>query len=451
MIVGEAARTHHLLRRAAFGCRPTEWKHWASLGEHGTIKALIDYDNIPVKIPDLATDSMGGLVAPNDTDSLKRYWLLRFTDTTRPLEEVMTLFWHGHFATSDYKVQNPSIEYRQNQLFRKHGMGNFRQLLGEIARDPAMLIWLDGINSTKKAPNENFSRELLELFTMGVNSGYTEHDVKEGAKAFTGWTYDYDRFKTKFNPKNFSDTPKEYLGNKGNFNLDQTLDIVASHPNTAKFISQKLFEFFVHDNPPPDEIERLCKIYFANQYSIRELVRGVLTSQHFFSDEALYSRIKSPVQYIVMTVKSLDIPYSWISDMQQYSDNMGQQLFNPPNVKGWKPGRNWINTNTMTARLNFAKHAVDQWRYRGLAKDRIGAGLAMSHIKAESSFRTADNAIEDVWDWLLPSMPLGPDTRQLLRDYMHANGPKKPTAEHYWNRSYGLVELILSTPEYQLA
>jgi len=451
MITGESARIKHLLRRAAFGCRSAEWAHWASLGERVALDTLLDYESVFNSIPELATDSFGGLVAPNDTDSLKRYWLFRFCETTRPLEEVMTLFWHDHFATSDYKVQNPSIEYRQNKLLRKNAMGNFRQMLGEIAVDPAMLVWLDGNNSTKKAPNENFSRELLELFTMGVDGGYTEHDVKEGAKAFTGWSYDYDKFKVNFNAKNYNEEAKEYLGKKGSFTLEQSLDIVAAHPSTARFISKKLFEFFVHDAPPPEELDRLSAIYFDTHYNIRELVRGVLSSPHFYSDEALYSRVKSPVQYCVMMVKALDIPYTWIGDMQGYADNMGQQLYNPPNVKGWKPGRNWINTNTMTARLNFAKHAVDQMRYRNLAKDRVTGGLAMSHITADKSFKTADTAIDDVWDWLMPSMKIDPGTRQVLKDYMHDGAPKKLNPDFYWNRAAGLIELIMTCPEYQLA
>jgi len=161
--------------------------------------------------------------------------------------------------------------------------------------------------------------------------------------------------------------------------------------------------------------------------------------------------VKWPVQFSVMLVKTLDVPYTWIQDMQGYTDNMGQQLFNPPNVKGWKTGRNWINTNTMTARLNFAKHSVDQLRYRQLVKDRVTAGLAMSHIKADSSFKTADSAIDDVWDWLLPSVKMQPETRQQLKDYMHTNAPKKPTQSFYWDRASGLVELIVTSPEYQLA
>src|SRR5580693_295471 len=144
MIAGESARIKHLLRRTAFGYRTTEWDHWAGLGEHGAVKALVDYESTPCHIPELTTDSYGGLVAPNDTDSLKRYWLFRMCETTRPLEETMTLFWHGHFATSDYKIQNPSLEWRQNQLFRKHAMGSFRDMIGAVATDPAMLFWLDG-------------------------------------------------------------------------------------------------------------------------------------------------------------------------------------------------------------------------------------------------------------------------------------------------------------------
>lgn len=451
MLAGEDARLSHLLRRAAFGCKAQEWKHWSSLGVKGTLKALLDYDSIPDKIPELPMDPMGGLVISNDRGSLERYWLYRFTDGSRPMEEVMTLFWHGHFATSDYKVQNPSIEYRQNRLFRKHALGNFREMLGEIATDPAMLVWLDGNNSTRRAPNENFSRELLELFTMGVHGGYSEHDVKEGAKAFTGWNYNSDRFQTSFNAKNFNDGPKEYLGHKGTFNLGESLDIVAAHPSTAKFISQKLYEYFVCDNPPQEELDRLSAIYFKSGYSIKEVVRGVLTSPHFYSDEAVYSRIKAPVQFAVALIKTLDVPYTWIQDMQRYTENMGQQLYNPPNVKGWRTGQNWINTNTMTARLNFARHSVDQLRYRGLVKDRVTAGLAMSHINAEESYRTADTAVRDTWDWLLPSMPMTADMHAVLMDYMYTGAPKKPDTNFYWNKAAGLVELIVTTPEYQLA
>jgi len=451
MIVGEAARIKHLLRRTAFGYRTADWKHWSDLGEKGALKALVDYDSIPTHIPELTTDSYGGLVAPNDTDSLKRYWLYRFAETPRPLEETMTLFWHGHFATSDYKVQNPSMEWRQNRLFRKHAMGSFRDMIGAVATDPAMLVWLDGNNSTKKAPNENFSRELLELFSMGVDGGYSETDVKEGAKCFTGWSYDDDRSKLTFHPDRYNGDSKNYLGSKGELDMEQVLNIVAAHPSTAKFLSKKLFEFFVHDNPPPEELDRLCAVYFKSKYNIRELVRAILTSPHFYSQEALYSRVKMPVQYTVMAVKTLDIPYKWISDMQSYADNMGQELFNPPNVKGWKMGNSWINTNTLTSRLNFATHVVDQLRYRGLVKDTVKAGLASNGLNADAVFSKPYMAVEEVWNWLIPSAPIPDDTRKFIEAYMRSNEPKNPDLNFYWNRAPGLVELIMTCPEYQLA
>lgn len=451
MIAGEEARIKHLLRRTAFGYRTSELQHWADLGEKKALATLIDYDKIPQNIPDLATDSYGGLVAPNDTDSLKRYWLYRFCVTNRPLEETMILFWHGHFATSDYKVQNPSMEWRQHKLFRKNAMGNFRQMLGEIATDPAMLVWLDGNNSTKKAPNENFGRELLELFTMGVDGGYTEHDVKEGAKCYTGWSYDDDRSRLTFHADRYNDGTKTYLGKTGDFDLSSALDIVAQQPATARFISKKLFEFFVHDNPPPEELDRLAKIYFKSNYSIRELVRGVLTSPRFMSGEALYSRVKSPVQLTVMAVKTLDIPYKWINDMQSYADNMGQQLFNPPNVKGWKMGRSWINTNSMTARLNFCKHAVDQLRYRGMVRDHVTSALALNKVDADAAFSVPEAAIDAVWEWLIPTTVMPDETRKAMAAYMLAKAPKKPDRNFYWNRAAGLVELIMTCPEYQMA
>lgn len=451
MIAGETARLKHLLRRTAFGYRTSEWEHWAGLGEHKALQTLVDYDAIPQNVPDLATDSYGGLVAPNDTDSLKRYWLYRFSVSHRPLEETMTLFWHGHFATSDYKVQNPNMEWRQNKLLRKHAMGNFRELLGEIATDPAMLVWLDGNDSSKKAPNENFSRELMELFALGVDGGYTEQDVKQGAKCYTGWSYNEDRNQLTFHGDRFNDEDKHYLAKSGDFDMSTALDIVAAHPATGPFICKKLFEFFVYDDPPADELKRLAGIYYKSNYKIREIVRAILTSPHFYSEKALYSRVKTPVQYTVMMVKTLDIPNKWINDMQNFCDSMGQRLFDPPNVKGWKMGRTWINTNSMTARLNFGTHAVNQLRYRGMVKQTVSDALALDRIDPDHAFGVPDEAVEAVWNWLLPSMPLKDDTRRLLVEYMLADGPKNPDSNYFWNRASGLVELVMTCPEYEMA
>jgi uncharacterized protein (DUF1800 family) len=286
---------------------------------------------------------------------------------------------------------------------------------------------------------------------MGIDGGYTEHDVKEGAKAYTGWTYNGDRSEVSFRPKDFNDGPKQYLGHEGSFDMDKALDIVAAHPSTGKFISKKLFEFFAFDDPPPEEVTRLSAIYFGTHYSIREVVRGILTSPLFYSEKALYSRVKSPVQYAVMMCKTLDLPYQWINDMQNFTENMGQQLLNPPNVKGWKPGRNWINTNTMTARLNFATHAVDQLRYRGLVRGHVTTALTTYDRDADKAFSDPLTAVEAIWNWLLPDTILSEQNQSTLVAYMKATQPKNPTKDHYWNRAAGLVELVMTCPEYQLA
>jgi uncharacterized protein (DUF1800 family) len=451
MIAGESSRLQHLLRRTAFGYRTREWREWVQLGHKEAINKLVDYDALPETIAALPVDSQGNLVTADDPYALRRYWLLRILETSRPLEETMTVFWHGHFATSDYKVQNGNVEWRQIQTFRKYAMGNFRELIGAIAVDPSMLIWLDGNNSKKAAPNENFSRELLELFTMGVDGGYTEHDVKEGAKAYTGWTFDADRSQVSFRRNDFNDGDKTYLGHEGKWDIDHALDIVAAHPSTGRFISKKLFEFFAYDDPPKEELDRLSAVYFQSNYSIRELVRAVLMSTEFYSDKALYSRIKSPVQYAVMMCKTLDLPYQWINDMQNFTENMGQQLLNPPNVKGWKQGRSWINTNTMTARLNFATHVVDQLRYRGLMRGHITTALTAFNRDADKAFSQADTAVEAVWQWLLPDALMSEANQSTLVGYMNASAPKAPNSDYFWSRATGLVELVMTCPEYQLA
>jgi uncharacterized protein (DUF1800 family) len=412
---------------------------------------LVDYESLPQTVAPLPSDDYGNIVSGGYREALQQYWLFRICETARPLEETMTLFWHGHFATSDYKVQNDNMMWRQNETLRKHAMGSFRDLLGVIAIDPAMLVWLDGNGSKKNAPNENFSREVLELFPMGVDGGYSEVDIKQGAKSFTGWSYDDDANKINFAPRNWDPADKHYLGTVGPWDLDQTLDIIAKHPSTARFISKKLFEFFVFDNPPKEELDRLSAVYFKTHYSIRELVRAVLTSPHFYSDQALYSRVKSPVQFAVSTVKLLDLPNKWISNLNDHTNRMGQELLNPPNVKGWRGGESWMNTNTIVARMNFATDAVNAIRYRGLMRNRITDAFQAHGWDPEKAFGDPDTAVQAIWDWMLPSTTLSEPTRRSLVAYLKTGAPKQPNADYYWERAFGLVNLLITSPEFQNA
>ena len=229
----------HLLRRAGFGARPDEWAAYAKLGVAGTTDRLLHPEAVPDHLAEVMQDIGADYIDFTDMGSVSKWWMYRMLHTQRPLEEKMTLFWHGHFATANYKVDNPRWMWQQNQTFRTHALGNFRQMLLAVTRDPAMLVWLDGVDNRKGHPNENYGRELQELFTMGVGSGYTEKDVQEAARAFTGWGVDRDANSAVFSPDRHDDGVKTYLGETGNFTGDDVIDIIVRQPATARFLSHQ--------------------------------------------------------------------------------------------------------------------------------------------------------------------------------------------------------------------
>jgi uncharacterized protein (DUF1800 family) len=288
--------------------------------------------------------------SPGETVNLVWWWVNRMIETPRPLEEKMTLFWHNHFATAIYKVRSSYLMFKQNQLLRTKGMGNFRDLLMAITEDPAMLIWLDGARSNKNAPNENYGREIMEVFTMGVGN-YTEDDVKAAARAFTG--YQIDRSGNSFfNPNKHDNGTKTFLGQTGNFGPQDIVNTLASHPATAKSISRKLFTYFAYDNPSDDTVDRIANVYTATNGNIRAVVEAILNSDEFWSNQAYLSLVKSPVDYVTTALRSLGAtvnPKAAVATL----NNMGQLPFDPPNVFGWPDGAAWINTSTMLDRYNF--------------------------------------------------------------------------------------------------
>jgi uncharacterized protein (DUF1800 family) len=268
----------------------------------------------------------------------------------RPLEERMTLFWHNHFATAIYKVRSPFLMYKQNQLLRNNAMGNFQDLLMGITEDPAMLIWLDGARNRKAAPNENYGREIMEVFTMGVGN-YTEDDVKTAARAFTGYGIDKSG-NSYFNPNQHDDGTKTFLGQTGNFGPEDIVSILASHPATAKAISQKLFSFFAYENPSNDTIARLADVYTKSNGNIEQVVSAILNSDEFWSAQSHLGQVKSPVDYVATAMRSLGATVNPKAIVYTLN-NMGQLPFDPPSVFGWPSGTAWINTSTIIDRFNF--------------------------------------------------------------------------------------------------
>lgn len=308
---------------------------------------------------------------------LKTWWMREMIESPAPLEERMTLFWHNHFATSQQKVVSSQAMWRQHQLLRTHALGNFRTLLHAVAKDPAMLVYLDGANSRKEAPNENFAREVMELFTLGEASKggqYSEQDIKEAARAFTGWSVERDDFSFKFRPAFHDAGSKTLLGRSGNLDGDAALDILLEQPAAARFIVGKLWKEFV--SPLPNEaneadkaqLERIAQRFRQSGYDISTALRDLLLTDTFWAESNRGSLIKSPVDLVVGTVRQFDFSYTDVMPFALKTAQLGQNLLVPPNVKGW-PGQNdWINATTLLERKRFTEQLFRAVELKGESK-----------------------------------------------------------------------------------
>ncbi|MBM2809875.1 MAG: hypothetical protein HW416_634 [Chloroflexi bacterium] len=304
-IMTERRRIAHLLRRAGFGGSPEEIDRYLALGFNAAVDRLVDYGNVSNDAVEAQVAAMEASLNLTRLPSEQGIWLFRILNTARPLEEKMTLFWHNHFATANSKVGRPEAMYAQNIFLRANAMGSFRDLLAGISRDPAMIRWLDGNTNRKASPNENYARELMELFTMGVDT-YTQNDVKEAARAFTGWFYDRN-LGFVFNRNQHDSGQKTFLGRTGPWDGDDILNIILERHVTAEFMARKVFVFFVHDHPTSAAVSRLADGFRTSGYNVRELMRSVLKSPEFSSAEAHHAVVKSPVDFLVGSMKSLGI------------------------------------------------------------------------------------------------------------------------------------------------
>ncbi len=292
-----------------------------------------------------------------DLERLKIWWLRTMHDTHRPLQEKMTLFWHGHFATSAQKVKAGGPNYQLNNIFRSHAVGNFKTLAYEVGCSPAMMSYLDNARNVKKHPNENFARELMELFTLGVGN-YTEDDIKEAARAFTGWATDGEEF--VYNKRQHDAGSKTFLGVTGDLNGNDVYDIIFDQDAAASFIVAKLWRFFAYDDPEPEVVEGLSETLRESGFEIAPVLREMFMSQAFYSDRAVLTLIKSPVQLTLGMISMLEIQPNDVVERYVVHTlrQLGQDLFYPPNVKGWDGGQVWINTNTLMTRYNLANFLV---------------------------------------------------------------------------------------------
>jgi uncharacterized protein (DUF1800 family) len=375
----------HLLNRAGFGGTPDEVESACKQGLTATVNRLVDGttedqpfpasawahpENIKERRMEIRTAKEEGgtegidkmkefrRMQNENVLDLRRWWLERMATTATPLLEKMTLFWHGHFATSAEKVQNGYWMWLQNETLRRHALGNFVALTKAMSRDPAMMIYLDLQQSQQEHPNENWARELMELFTVGIGN-YSENDIRESARAFTGYRVDMTNQQFRFAVRQFDAGQKTFMGKTGPLTGDDIIDILAAQPACAKFIGRKLWRFFVEDDPPSRIVEGLAARIREHKYEMRPVLREMFCAAEFYTPAVRRSQIKSPVQYLIQTTKLLAAELPAPPVAQNAMRQMGQLLFAPPNVKGWDGGKAWVSTSTLLFRYNFANYLIN--------------------------------------------------------------------------------------------
>jgi uncharacterized protein (DUF1800 family) len=449
-VLGEAARISLLLRRAGFAAGPTDLDHYLNLGWEATLQELLHPDRADEDLDTLLTRLQGSLLDLQNIEDVQTWWLFRMVQTRRPLLEKLTLFWHGHFAVANYKVGNPLLMHRHVALLRANSLGRFDDLLLAVSKDPAMLIWLDGATNHRNAPNENYGRELLELYTLGIGN-YDEDDVLAAARAFTGWNLRANEFFFDDNQHDAGD--KTFMSQSGAFDGGDILAIVANDPATAQRISEKLFTFFAYPNPEPDILAPLVNVYQTSGHDIRAVVETILRSDAMYSDRSQFEHIKSPVEYAVGSVRLLGASVRE-RELVAVLRTLGQEILNPPNVAGWPGNAYWINPTTLLTRFNFAARLATA---RGQPGD--GAELNIGDLLGTSNLSEAGGVVDRVLG-MAGGLEVSPETHQALVDYVQSpltypqgfNGQPNPQQRQAATeaRLRGLILLALASSDYQV-
>jgi uncharacterized protein (DUF1800 family) len=417
----ERVRVAHLLRRAGFGATPAELDHYAAMGLSAARASLLDFEhtsNTPLEAKLPAVDPSTGR-GPAAVAPIQAWWLQRMAQTARPLEEKMTLFWHG-LLTSGLDKAGPAQLFTQNQLFRKLAFANFDDLLKAVSKDPAMMVYLDTETNRKGKPNENYARELMELFTTGIGH-YTEDDVRESARAFTGWTlvggkqlrYTTD---SQFVPRLHDAGVKTFMGKSGNFTGDDIVEMLVPLRATAERLSTRLFTFFAYPNPEQEVVAHLADTFQKHRYNVGAVVRELFTMDAFFSEKGYRALVKSPAELVAQALKATGADGKAYLAAAAAMPAMGQILYYPPNVAGWPAGTSWINSSTLLSRINFANAAAR----------RMGASLPAQAV---------DQLLATLVDGNVTSA-----TRAGLDSYVKA---------HPGDRA-GQLFMVMATPEFQV-
>jgi len=476
----------HLLRRAGFGARADELALFRNMTTSQAVDYLVNYEQVPDDVDShigqtgyVGVNTTNGAFAPqsNIVDSRQR-WLFRMLHSNRPLQEKMTLFWHNHFATGYTKIagalsasegarymaakasEDPGQVRGQIEMLRDNALGNFQDLLVNIAKDTAMLVWLDGRSNTKNMPQENFGREVMELFTMGVGN-YTEPDVYAAARVFTGWNlarpgsatdgsqhyeFVYNAGQHETSAKTFSfpiytNGSPTIPARPASAGMQDGLDFLAAlaaNPNTGRYLATKLYRFFISESGAVDAgwVNTIALVYQQTHYDMRQVVRAVLLSPQFWNSDAYFARYSWPAEFVVRATK--DIGWNGFSMFNALTplSNMGQVLYDPPDVSGWDLGQSWFSTGAMLARMNFASTVAGNQKF-------ALATAAQPYSKSP----------ETLLNWVLDSLQTAPMTSAVvgeLDNYLRATGAWSGSAAQLQAKVPGLVHLVAGSSEYQL-
>ena len=467
MANNDVALMAHLMRRAGFGAQYDELETRAAKGYEATVEELLN-----------PTDESNGM----DLDLAERYYIewnhfircvpeyiaFRMINSANQLEEKMVLFWHGILCTADSKTQSYVASYAELEMLRKCGMGSFKDLLLEISKDPAMVYFLDNCLSHKDAINENYGRELLELFSMGVGMdgkfNYTEDDVKECARAFTGWTIGngipaqpYGRYSSKFlfNPDDHDDGEKTFLGQTGNFNGEDIIDIIVKQPATARFISRHLYDYFIVDeaqvpgwmDTPPLDMETIKMLedeYFRSGYDIRSMLRVLFNSDAFMN--ARFSRIKGPIETVIGTLRLVGdwtTPKPGFESIFEEMKHMGQEILNPPSVEGWHTGKEWIDGGTLLRRINFIADYVGDVSYPGIQE-------IVKSLASEGPTISPENLVDGCLR-MLGHYELTDENHRMLLEHARNHGDLPTGNQEFPQQVAKILQMIVATKEYLYA
>jgi uncharacterized protein (DUF1800 family) len=476
--------TEHLLRRIGFGAAPGEVEQYAALGYATALDRLINYEAIHDGVDALigkpghvALTITGRLAPESNIAHARQRWLFRMVHTERPLQEKMTLFWHNHFATAFSKVsgntaaldatramaakpsETPSGLPGQIELFRDRAVGNFRDLLVAVAQDVAMLVWLDGRTNVKDKPQENFARELMELFTMGVGH-YAEDDVYAGARVFTGWNMtrvggasDAGYYKFQYDSRQHETTAKEFTfpiytnGGKtiparsaadGMQDGLDLIDALVRHSATGPRLARKLYAYFVNEVDPADAtlIANMASDYYSGGFEIKPMLIRLFVSPQFTDPSNYFKRYSWPAEFVVRSIKEMGWAGFSVNDALNPMITMGQQLFEPPDVSGWDLGESWFTSGAMLARMNFASQLATNQKF-----------------ELRNAARGSVTSPEGLVSWVLDRMTtasLPTDSYNALVDYAHAGGPWTGSDAQLATKASGLAHLIVGSGEYQL-